>query len=64
MTSVTHFDVSMDTKGVELEDGTKAIILSFCDKELDRTEIYPINIITALDIAKEIINLGCKLYNE
>ena len=61
MKSIIHYAVSLDTFGGVLEDGTKAVCLSFDDKDSGECHNFPIPIDIAEDLGPEISRLVKKL---
>ena len=53
-----HFNVSLATCQAQLEDGTKAVVLSFTDDEEEVVHHYPIPIEVAEDLGEEIKRLS------
>ena len=49
-----HYNIKLDTSGVILHDGSKAVCLEFCDKESYIIDTFPIPIETAYDLSKEL----------
>lgn len=53
-----HFNIYLDTKGVEAKDGSKSVILSFMDKETGNIDIYPIPLEMSKDLGEEIVRIA------
>lgn len=49
-----HYSIKLDTSGVVLHDGSKAVCLDFFDKESFITDTFPISIDIAYDLSKEL----------
>lgn len=60
MKNKIHYNVSLDTSAVIINDGldTKAVSLVFMDKELNRLDIYPLPLDIAEDLGYELIKLA------
>lgn len=58
MEQVMHFNASLGTCQAILNDGTKAVVLSFTDKEKGIVHHYPIPVDIADDIGHEMIRLS------
>ena len=58
MKQAMHFNVSPGTCQAELNDGTKAVVLSFTDKEEGVVHHFPIPTDAADDIGHEMIRLA------
>lgn len=58
MTQEMHFNVSLGTCQAKLKDGTKAVVLSFTDKEEGVIHHFPIPNDIAEDIGHEMIRLA------
>ena len=61
MKNEVYFNVALDTTGVELKDGTKAVLLSFIDKDTGIIHHFPIPADTAGDIGNEITRISKEL---
>lgn len=53
-----HFTASLNTCAAELNDGSKAVCLSFYDKETINLDIYPLSPEIAEDLGHELIRLS------
>lgn len=58
MKNNVHFNIHLDTCQAVLEDGSKAVILSFADKEEEIIHHFPIPLEIAEDLGQEIIRLA------
>ena len=48
-----HFNVASDISGVILNDGSKAVCLTFTDNETGSVDVFPIHLDIAKDMGKE-----------
>lgn len=58
---MVHFSLSLDTCGAIIQDGSKAVILSFTDKEEKETHHFPIPLDIAKDLGDEIKRIAKKM---
>lgn len=58
MSNNIHFAVKLDTKAVEMNDGSKSVVLSFTDNETGQVDIYPLEISIAENIGLEMARLA------
>lgn len=58
MVQKVHFDVLLATCQAKLEDGSRAVVLSFTDNEEGIVHHYPIPVETAEDLDDEIKRLA------